>query len=57
MRDLQKMNELFLLRVKNNSKVDYPKEDTDIKQGELANKLPLGKEVKNIKYKNKKVEI
>jgi len=57
MRDLIKIDELFLLRVKNNSKVYYPKEDIDIKQGELADKLPLGKEVKTIKYKKKKVKI
>ncbi|MDQ7067414.1 MAG: transposase, partial [Sulfurimonas sp.] len=57
MRDLHELNELFLLRVKNNSKVYYPKEEIDIKQSDLANKLPLGKEVKSIKYKNKKVKI
>ncbi len=57
MRDLIKINELFLLRVKNSSKVYYPKEEIDIKQGELADKLSLGKEIKSIKYKNKKVKI
>ncbi len=57
MRDLQELNELFLLRVKNNSKVYYPKEAVDIKQLDLAKRLPLGKMVKGIKYKNKKVKI
>ncbi len=57
MRDLIKIDELFLLRVKNSSKVYYPKEEIDIKQGELADKLSLGKEIKSIKYKNKKVKI
>ncbi len=57
MRNLTKIDELFLLRVKNNSKVYYPKENIDIKQGELADKLSLGKEVKRIKYKNKNVKI
>ena len=57
MRDLIEIDECFLLRVKNNSKVYYPKEDKDIKQGELADKLALGKEVKRIKYKKKNVKI
>lgn len=57
MRDLSKSDSLFLLRVKNSSKLYYPKEDIDIKQGELANKLGLGKKVKSIQYKKKKVTI
>jgi len=57
MRALNKIDVLFLLRVKNNSKLYYPQEKLDIKQGELANKLPLGKEVKTIRYQNKKVKI
>jgi hypothetical protein len=57
MRDLVKIDALFVLRVKNNSKVYYPKEKIDIKQGELADKLSLGKEVKSIKYKSKNVKI
>jgi len=57
MRDLMKIDELFLLRVKNNSKVYFPQEDIDIKQGELADKLSIGKEIQTIKYKNKKVKI
>lgn len=57
MRDLAAMDALFLLRVKSNSKLYYPKENIDVKQGELANKLSLGKEVKSIQYKKKKVKI
>ena len=57
MRDLMNIDELFLLRVKNNSKVYFPEEDIDIKQGELADKLSIGKEIQTIKYKNKKVKI
>ena len=54
-------NALFVLRGKGNSKVQYTDEITnttiDIKQSELADKLPLGKKVKKIKYQNKKVTI
>lgn len=57
MRELVNIEALFLLRVKNNSKLYYPEEDTDMKQGDLADKLPLGKEVKSIAYKKKKVKI
>ncbi len=61
MRGLDEDNQLFLLRGKNNSKVDYYDKETDttisIKQGELAKKLPLGKKVKRIKYKKKSVTI
>lgn len=61
MRDLQEQNILFVLRGKNNSKVQYTDTITDttidIKQEELANRLPLGKKVKDIKYKKKKVTI
>jgi hypothetical protein len=60
-RDLIKNSLLFLLRVKNNSKVFYYdkdlKKDVEIKQIDLANRLSLGKKVKDIKYKNKKVTI
>jgi CRISPR/Cas system endoribonuclease Cas6 (RAMP superfamily) len=57
MREMQKNENLFLLRVKNNSKLYYPKEDINIKQGDLADKLPLGQKVKSIKYRKKKVKI
>jgi len=33
MRELSKMNILFLLRLKNSSKLYFPKEEIDIKQG------------------------
>ena len=61
MRDLDENNILFVLRGKNNSKVQiYDKDlDTniDIKQSELADTLSLGTEVKKIKYKKKMVTI
>lgn len=61
MRGLDEDKQLFLLRGKNNSKVDYydekSKQTISIKQSELADKLPLGKEVKRVKYKKKKVTI
>ncbi len=61
MRGLDEDNQLFLLRGKNNSKVNYydeeSKETISIKQGDLADKLPLGKKVKTIKYRKKNVTI
>ncbi len=61
MRDLQENNILFVLRGKGNSKVQFYDKDLDknidIKQAELANRLPLGKQVKQIKYKKKMVTI
>ena len=57
MRDLSKIDALFLLRVKNSSKLYLPKEKIDIKQGELANRLPLGTKVQEIKYRKKNVSI
>jgi len=61
MRKLVDNNSLFILRGKGNSKVQYTDTITntkiDIKQSELADKLSLGKQVKKIKYKNKKVTI
>lgn len=57
MRELEKNDNLFLLRVKSTSMLYLPSEKIDIKQGELADKLDLGKEVKSIKYKKKKVKI
>jgi len=57
MRELVSIDTLFLLRVKSSSKLYYPEEERDIKQGELADKLSLGKEVKSITYKKKKVKI
>jgi hypothetical protein len=57
MRDLVSNDNVFLLRVKSSNKLYFPKEDITIKQGELADKLDLGKKVKSIKYQNKKVTI
>lgn len=61
MRGLDEDNQLYLLRGKNNSTVNYYDKESDktisIKQGELAKKLPLGKKVKRIDYKKKKVTI
>jgi hypothetical protein len=57
MRDLNRNKDLFLLRVKSTNKVHYLKEDKEIKQIDLADKLGLGKEVKSIKYKKKFVKI
>jgi hypothetical protein len=57
MRELSSNGNLFLLRVKDNSKLYYPEEDIDINQKNLAQKLPLGIKVKEIKYRNKKTSI
>jgi hypothetical protein len=57
MRELDKNEALFLLRVKKTSKVFYLKEEKSYQQGELATKLGLGKVVKTIKYQKKKVTI
>ena len=61
MRGLDEDNQLFLLRGKNNSTVNYYdeniKQTISIKQSELADKLALGKEVKKIIYKKNKVTI
>jgi len=57
MRELSSNGNLFLLRVKDNSKLYYPEEDIDINQKTLAEKLPLGRKVKEIKYRNKKTSI
>jgi len=57
MRDMQQNNNLFVLRVKENSKLYYPKEQRDFKQSELAQMLPLGKEVQTIQYKKSRVRI
>ncbi len=57
MRDLEKQDALFLLRVKKSSKLYLPKEKIAIKQGELADKLPLGTKVQEMKYRKKNVSI
>jgi len=57
MRDLDKIDALFLLRVKNSSKLYLPDDKIDIKQGDLADKLPLGTKVQEMKYRKKNVSI
>jgi len=61
MRAFNKEKHLFLFRGKDNSKVQYFDEELDkyidIKQGDLAKRLPLGKVVKSIKYRKKDVTI
>ena len=53
-RELQKENSLFLIRVKDNAKVYYNDKGIDIKQKDLSKELDFGKEVGSIKYhKNK----
>jgi hypothetical protein len=60
-RELSNQDILFVLRGKSNSKVQYKDPITntteDINQSNLADKLPLGKKVKKIKYKKKMVTI
>jgi hypothetical protein len=58
MRGLDEDNQLFVLRGKNNSKVNYYDQETiAIKQEDLAKKLSFGKKVKSIKYRKKSVTI
>ena len=61
MRAFNKEGHLFLFRGKDNSKVQYFNEELDkyidIKQGDLAKRLPLGEVVKSIKYRKKDVTI
>jgi len=61
MRAFNKEGHLFLFRGKDNSKVQYFDEELDkyidIKQGDLAKRLPLGEVVKTIKYRKKDVTI
>jgi len=57
MRELSLNRNLFLLRVKDNSKLYYPKEEIDINQKDLAQKLSLGTKVKEIQYRNKTTSI
>lgn len=61
MRDLEENKALFIIRGKGNSKVQYTDTSTntimEIKQSDLADKLPFGKRVKKIQYQNKKVTL
>jgi len=57
MREYHKNSWLYLIRAKINATVHLPKENRDVKQGELADELPNGQYVKTIKYRvNKKRE-
>ena len=49
-RELQKENSLFLIRVKDNAKVYWDDKKIDIKQKDLSKELDFGKEVGSIKY-------
>jgi len=53
MREYHNNNWFYLIRAKRNAKVHLPKENRDVKQGELADELPNGKFVKSIKYRVK----
>jgi len=61
MRAFNKEGHLILFRGKDNPKVEYFDKELDkkidIKQSDLADKLPLGELVKSIKYRKKDVEI
>jgi len=53
MRELQKNNVLFLIRLKDNVNVYWDKKECDIKHKDLAKELSLGTEVGKIKYHKK----
>jgi len=57
MRELQRENALFLIRVKDNTKVYWNKEQCNIKQKDLASKLSYGIEVGKIKYRKKQAKL
>jgi len=57
MRELQKENSLFIIRVKDNAKVYLDEKDIEIKQKELAKELELGEEVGKIKYHKKQARL
>lgn len=61
MRAFNKESLLFLFRGKGNSKIQYfdkeQNKNIDIKQSQLADKLPFGKKVKSIKYRKRNVDI
>ena len=57
MRELQKMNSLFLIRVKDNARVYLNEEGIDIKQKDLAKELGLGKEIGKVKYHKKQARL
>jgi len=51
MREYEANNWLYLIRAKATHKVYLPKENREVKQGDLANELKLGTYIKTIKYK------
>jgi hypothetical protein len=57
MRELQEKNSLFLIRVKDNTKVYWDEKQCEIKQKDLAKELNLGKEVGKIKYHKKQARL
>jgi hypothetical protein len=56
-RELQKENSLFLIRVKDNAKVYWDDKKIDIKQKDLSKELDFGKEVGSIKYHKKQARL
>ena len=56
-RELQKEDSLFLIRVKDNAKVYWDDKKIDIKQKDLSKELDFGKEVGNIKYHKKQARL
>jgi len=57
MREYHANKWLYLIRGKKSHRVYLPKEDREVKQGELADELELGTYLKTIKYRvNKKME-
>ena len=59
MREYHKHNWRYLIRAKRNATVHLPKENRDVKQGELADELSNGKYIKSIKHrvKNKREKV
>jgi len=57
MRELQKCDALFLIRVKKNAKVYWNEKECEIKQKELAKELSYGKEVARVKYHKKEAKL
>jgi hypothetical protein len=56
-RELQKENSLFLIRVKDNARVYRNDKRIDIKQKDLSKELDFGKEVSSIKYHKKQARL
>ena len=56
-RELQDKNSLFLIRVRDNTKVYYNDKKIDIKQKDLSKELGIGKEVGIVKYHKKQARL